>query len=178
MDNFDNLWDTVDIDAIDIPARVDDEKNNSAIKKTDRILTKQQRAQNLDMDYDNFLDYDNPEGDQLADQGTRWRKIILHCEQNFKKLWAKKSDEFNYEMNKFKQMPDTSKNNKKLNELNQKRQDLLDWAKDKIIDIDYSKGRASGFITNDKTVFYTEHPEAVRAKLATGQYEYTPTTLK
>lgn len=190
MDNFDSLWDTVDIDAIDIPAdNSSDEQPTRATKKANQIANKQDYEQNVDMDYDKFLDYDNPEGDQSVDQTTRWRKLITHCEQNFKRRWAKKSDEFNYEMSNFKNnqadLQNSSvnkfmqlKNHNKLIELNAKRQDLMDWAKDMIKDIDYTKGRASGFITSDNIDFYLEHPEAVRNELATGKYEYKPTSIK
>jgi hypothetical protein len=70
------------------------------------------------------------------------------------------------------------KNNNKLTELNAKRQDLVDWAKNMIADINYDKGRASGFITDNNIAFYSEHPEAVQAELATGKYEYKPTTIR
>lgn len=191
MDNFDNLWDNIDIDSIDISTgnSEDQDQKTRATKKATWLADKQDTEQNIDMDYDKFLDYDNPEGDQSVDQTTSWRKLINHYEQNFKRIWAKKADEFNYEMSNFKNnqaaLQNSSldkfmqlKNRNKLIELNAKRQDLMDWAKGMIKDIDYSKGRASGFITGDNAIFYSEHPEAVTAELATGKYEYKPTTIK
>lgn len=192
FDNLNDLWGDITLDDIDVSNYdFDDLEANDvrAAKKATQTVNKQDYEQNIDMDYDKFLDYDNPEGDQSVDQTTSWRKLINHYEQNFKRMWAKRADEFNYEMNNFKNkqvdLQNSSldkfmqlKNHNKLIELNAKRQDLMDWAKGMIKDIDYSKGRASGFITNNNIDFYLEHPEAVRNELATGKYEYKPTSIK
>ena len=66
----------------------------------------------------------------------------------------------------------------KLNELNMRRKDLMDWAKSNIDEVDYIKGKACGFITPDSADYYDANPDLVRAELATGKYEYKPTSLK
>lgn len=187
FDNLDNLWGDITLDDINVSDYdFDDLEANDirAAKKAAQTVDKKDYEQSIDMDYDKFLDYDNPEGDQAADETTRWRKLISHYEQGFKQLWAKKADKFNYEMNRFKaknsnaQSDSSLKDHNKLIELNVKRQELVDWAKGNIDELNYLKGRASGFITDETLNFYVDHPEEVRNELATGKYEYKPTTIR
>lgn len=189
MDNFDTQWDNFDIDSLDIDtaSKKTTVKPTVADKKAKAIIDKREINQNIDLDYDKFLDYDNPEGDQTADNATKFRKLIQHYENNFKRTWAKKADEFNYEMSKTKEeyqtavqsnSPEVLALRSKLNELNMRRKDLMDWAKSNIDEVNYIKGKACGFITPDNVDYYDANPNLVRAELATGKYEYKPTSLK
>lgn len=189
MDNFDAQWDNFDINSLDIDtaSKKTTAKPTTADKKAKAIIDKREIDQNIDLDYDKFLDYDNPEGDQVADNATKFRKLIQHYEDNFKRMWAKKADEFNYEMNKTKEeyqtavqsnSPEVLALRSKLNELNARRKALMDWAKSNMDEVDYIKGKACGFITPDNVEYYDANPNLVRAELATGKYEYKPTTVK
>ena len=186
MDDFDAQWDNLDINDLDIDV-VDTDEVTTADKKADRIVTQKDYEQNIDNSFDNWLDDENPEGYQAADKGTQWRSIISRYEANVKRMFAKKADEFNYQAAALKDKYENAKQNNspatkffsnRLNELNAKRQELVDWAKGNITELDYLKGRASGFITPENAGYYNNNPEAVRAELATGNYEYQPTHIK
>ena len=187
MDDFDTQWDNLDIDELDTTADVDDVVITNADKKADRIISKKDYEQNIDNDFDKWLDDENPEGYNTTDESSRWRKIISHYEDNVKRLFAQKKDEFNYQAvalkDKYQKAKETNSPmtkffSNRLNELNAKRQELVDWAKGNLDELDYLKGRASGFITSENAGYWDANPDAVRAELATGKYEYQPTHIK
>ena len=186
MDDFDTQWDNLDIDTLDTDI-TDTDGMTAGDKKADRIIDKKDADARVDTDFDNWLDDENPEGYNAANKSTQWRKIISKYEANVKDMFTKKADEFNYQMSAMKDKyqnakasnsPMTKFYSARLNELNAKRQEIVDWAKGNITELNYLKGRASGFITPDNAAYYDDNPDAVRAELATGKYEYKPTTRK
>ena len=61
MDNFDTQWDNFDIDSLDIDtaSKKTTVKPTVADKKAKAIIDKREIDQNIDLDYDKFLDYDS-----------------------------------------------------------------------------------------------------------------------
>lgn len=169
MDTFD-IWDTdmdVDLDALDADVTIGKKVANA----TDIAPNKEK----------DDLEWDNEEN---LDKSTQWRKIISTIEANIASKYGTARDKWEYKKDKaltnYRAVKGTNTPEEKslVSQLRNLKQDYLDLKsneEDDITELNFLKGRASGFIDEENYMKFNNNPNEVKKELETGKYPYKPT---
>lgn len=172
MQNFDDMWDTIDIDTHDIQVTDDMVANKPA---NDTIDT----PKNPNEDWISEEDVEHPMG---------WRRFLAGVENHLTNLYTKKKDSWEYRKdNTIAKLQDAKKNGdtKRITSLTSQLRALKDEyfelqqkAKEAEIELNLGKLRAVKNIADpDEYLYYVDHPSEVKKELDTGKYEYNSTKL-
>lgn len=172
MTDFSSLWNDdmgIDLDSLNGNITIDKKVNTS-------INNEKQAASN-------DTSKEDEEWDTL-DKATQWRKTISSIENNVLSKYTNAKDKWEYKkdnlLSKFHKVKGTNTPEERslvaqLKNLKSEYLELKNRSADETSEVDFLKGRASGFINKDNYFDFNDNPAAVKAELATGNYEYTPT---
>lgn len=171
MADFDSLWNDdmgIDLDSLNA--------NIAVNKKVNKVATDEKPVVSNDTEED--------EEWEKLDKASQWRKTIADIERNVLLKYTDAKDRWEYKkdniLNKFRKVKGTNTPEERsladqLRDLKLDYLELKQQSADDTTEVDFLKGRAAGFINKDNYFDYNDNPAAVKAELATGNYEYTPT---
>lgn len=171
MADFDSLWNDdmgIDLDSLNA--------NIAVNKKVNKTVTDEKPVVSNNTEEDE--EWEN------LDKASQWRKTIADIERNVLLKYTNAKDRWEYKkdniLNKFRKVKGTNTPEERsladqLRDLKLDYLELKQQSADDTTEVDFLKGRAAGFINKDNYFDYNDNPAAVKAELATGNYEYTPT---
>lgn len=171
MADFDSLWNDdmgIDLDSLNA--------NITVNKKVNKVAADEKPVVSNDTEEDE--EWEN------LDKASQWRKTIADIERNVLLKYTDAKDRWEYKkdniLNKFRKVKGTNTPEERsladqLRDLKLDYLELKQQSADDTTEVDFLKGRAAGFINKDNYFDYNDNPAAVKAELATGNYEYTPT---